>query len=54
MADITKCLDVDECPLAERCYRAQAPDSFWQSYASLIHGLNKAKTRCVHFMIICY
>ena len=32
MADITKCY-YKECPKLEVCWRQEAPDDFWQSYA---------------------
>lgn len=39
MPDITMCLNQD-CPLRDRCYRAQAEPSYWQSYARFEHDGN--------------
>ena len=32
MADITKCANWHDCPMADDCYRCTAPDSDWQSW----------------------
>ena len=47
MPDITMCVN-KECPVRERCYRAMAIPSDWQSMACFKYEVGK--TYCDHFV----
>ena len=38
--NITKCSS-ENCPMRDRCYRAQAPDSVWQSWCNFEYTCNE-------------
>lgn len=49
MADITKCANKN-CEIKELCYRHNAPDSYWQSYANFNNNkIIKDKKECKEF-----
>ena len=51
MADITKCANKN-CKIKEYCYRYNAPDGYWQSYANFNNNKKiKDRKECKEFYI---
>lgn len=51
MADITKCANKN-CKIKDMCYRYNARDGYFQSYADFNNGkVIKEKSECKHFYI---
>lgn len=48
MADITKCTN-ELCPAAGECWRRNAPNSEWQSWAGFSYGVGAKGVICGSF-----
>jgi len=48
MADITMCMN-KKCPIRNKCYRAMAIPSSYQSMAGFEYKIVKGKVECDHF-----